>query len=78
LIAKRLHQAAGDDFWMRAIAGYILVSCDWCWGELFKNQKFPAGAVKRAQVVMVSWIQDGDDAPKMLLGWKAKLQPKRY
>ena len=67
LIAERLRRAAGDDAEKRLVAGYILISRDWCWKELLENA--PSSLrhlIPWTFQTMRTWRKDGDGAHDLL------------
>ena len=63
LIAEILRRAAGADIEKRKIAGFMLVSRDWCWGR-FLAQDDPQR--DWALGVLRKYVRDGDGAPDIL------------
>lgn len=71
LIAERLRQKAQEDPQLILI-GVILIGekQEWCWEELIeKTSDFIAQ--DWAMKLMQTWIKDGDNAPDILVKWKA-------
>jgi hypothetical protein len=64
LIAELLRRAAGDDVEKRKVAGLILVSRDWCWGDFLLLRKEPL--FSWALDVLSAAVRDGDNAPDIL------------
>jgi uncharacterized protein YjbI with pentapeptide repeats len=64
LIAELLRRAAGDDVEKRKVAGLILVSRDWCWGDFLLLRKEPL--FFWALDVLSAAVRDGDNAPDIL------------
>ena len=50
----------------RAVAGIVGTSLDWCWGNFVRE--FSDSQKAWAKEVLVPWIKEGDDAPKILTG----------
>jgi hypothetical protein len=63
LISELLLREAGKDVKKRKLAGLVLVSPDWCWGEfLALRDPLRGWALK----TLAAWVQDGDNAPDAL------------
>ncbi len=63
LIGEILRRVAGKDIEKRKVAGAILISTDLCWNELLAFDDPLAGW---ALDELAKWVQDGDDAPRVL------------
>ena len=63
LVAEILRQAAMNMWRRRALAGLILVSRDWCWGE-FLALEHPEQ--EWALDVLRGYVREGDSAPEAL------------
>jgi uncharacterized protein YjbI with pentapeptide repeats len=68
LLTEILLRAAGEDIAKRMVAGLILVSRDWYWDEVLdiKHELMPW-----AIATLAEHVQDGDDAPAVLVRAKA-------
>lgn len=63
LIAEILRRAAGDDVAKLKVAGFILVSRDWCWSDFLKLRDPLAGW---ALDVLRPWAEGDEHAPSVL------------
>ena len=63
IVAEILRRHAKDDIAKRKVAGLILISHDWCWADFVKlHDPLQAWAFS----VLADYVQDGDNAPKLL------------
>ena len=69
IISEILRRAAADDVQKRMVAGLILVSPDWCWDKFLSIQ---SDLRDWAITTLREYVQDGDNAPGILLAEKAR------